>query len=902
MRSFIQIYLKMENIFYTLHQRMLFTPGDLQNVRIRTSRMKNRINGTFIFLLFMMLTAGTRTAFALDPHKSIHQYGHSVWHRQNGLPANAVNVGFHGRDGYLWLGTSAGLFRFDGVNFKSVNTSSANNKEVETIAALCVTKDSSLWVGTAYSGLVRIKNEEVTLFDASDDSTIGLKTTQIKVLLESRAGNLWVGTSYGLYKYIDGRFFMIPIHPNFITSLAEDSLGRIWVGTHAGVRVYNDTLAKQVDSVTTSNGLPHNMISSLFCDSRGNIWIGTYGGLVFLNHKRTTTYQSVTGLPDNHITAICEDRDNNLWFGTYSGLSRFSGGKWSFFTADDGLTNNQILSIIEDYEGSLWVCTVEGLNRFMDVNITPFTVTDGLANDNLSGIAETPDSIMCFLSNVSSTITRLKNGRFSIMDNILVGTAAVTRDGSLWIGQTGILQQVKDGKITKYDTNNGLPVNWISALTEDDKSLILDIDQIGIRRFFKGRLEPYLMRDGKQYPSLEFVSFLHYQHNGTLWIGSSAGLVKIQNGISTVFSQKDGLAQNWVGSMFDDKKGDLWISSPRGGITLYKDGKFTPITFKDGLFTDEIYCILCDDDGSVWMSSPRGIGYIKRAELDDFIAGRIKSIHTQVFVTADGMKSDECFGDWQPAGWKALDGRLWFATKKGAVMIDPKTFKRNIYPPPVLIEQMVADQKLIPLDRFASLSPGKEKLEFHYTALSFLVPERVHFKYLLEGYDHEWVNAGTRRVAYYTNLPPGTYRFRVTACNNDNIWNEIGASFAFKLEPHVYQTTWFYGLLIIVIAGAGFGLYRLRMWQLLLREKELKMSVDEAVAKIKVLGGLIPICANCKKIRDDKGYWDQLERYIQEHSDAKFSHGICPDCAKIFYPDYAQSSEDTDDLLDNSED
>ena len=864
--------------------------------------MKNRTNGSFIFFSFLILAAGTKTTFALDPHKSIHQYGHNVWYRQNGLPANGVNVGFHGRDGYLWLGTSAGLFRFDGVNFKSVITNSGDNKEVETIAALCVTKDSSLWVGTAYSGLLRIKNEEVTPFDASVDTTIGLKTIQIKVLLESRAGNLWVGTSYGLYKYINGRFSMIPVNPNFITSLAEDSLGRIWVGTHAGVRVYNDTLAEQFDSITTSGGLPHNMISSLFCDSRGNIWIGTYGGLVRLNHHKITIYHSRDGLPDNHITAICEDRDRNLWIGTYKGLSRFSGGKWSTFTADDGLTNNQVLSMIEDYEGSLWVCTVEGLNRFMDVNITPYTVQEGLANDNLSGVAETPDSSIYFLSDVNSTVTRLKNGRLSIMDHTLVGTATVTRDGRLWIGQTGFLQNIKKGKITKYDTSNGLPVKWISALTEDDKSLILAIDQIGIRRFINGRLEPYLMKNGKQYPSIEYVAFLHYQPNGTLWIGSSAGLVKIQHGVSTTYLKEDGLAQNWVGSMFDDKKGTLWISSPRGGITSYKDGKFTSITFNDGLFTNEIYCILCDDNGNIWLSSPRGIGYVKRTELDDFIGGRITSIHTQVFVTSDGMKSDECFGDWQPAGWKAHDGRIWFATKKGAVVIDPKAFKRNVYPPPVLIEQMIADQKLIPLDRFADLSPGKEKLEFHYTALSFLVPERVHFKYLLEGYDHEWVNAATRRVAYYTNLPPGSYRFRVTACNNDGVWNEIGASFAFKLEPRFRQTLWFYGLLIIAAAGIGFGLYRLRVWRLLQREKELKKSVDEAVAKIKVLGGLIPICANCKKIRDDKGYWDQLEGYIQEHSDAKFSHGICPDCAKLFFPEYDQSSKNNNDLLNDLED
>jgi hypothetical protein len=290
----------------------------------------------------------------------------------------------------------------------------------------------------------------------------------------------------------------------------------------------------------------------------------------------------------------------------------------------------------------------------------------------------------------------------------------------------------------------------------------------------------------------------------------------------------------------------------------------------------------------VWLSSPRGIGYVKRQELDDFIGGRTKAIHTKVYVTADGMKSDECFGGWQPAGWKARDGRLWFATKKGAVMIDPKSFKRNELPPPVLFEQTVVDQKIVPLNQFATLSPGKEKFEFHYTALSFLVPERVLFKYLLEGYDREWVNAGTRRVAYYTNLPPGRYLFRVIACNNDGVWNETGASYAFELESHFYQTYWFYGLVLVVLGGAIFGAYRLRVLQLLRREKELQMGIQEALANVKTLSGLLPICANCKKIRNDKGYWDQIEGYIQKHSEAQFTHGICPECFKKLYGNFLQ--------------
>jgi hypothetical protein len=397
-------------------------------------------------------------------------------------------------------------------------------------------------------------------------------------------------------------------------------------------------------------------------------------------------------------------------------------------------------------------------------------------------------------------------------------------------------------------------------------------------------LKPYLLANGQEYLSTDYVSSFYHDPAGILWIGTSVGLVKIQNGKSTNFGTADGLADVWVNSFYDDRQGNVWMSSPRGGLTHYRNGKFIAYNTKTGLFTNEICCVLVDDQGDVWLSSPRGIGRINHKAIEDYERGLIDVITSQTFTTADGMRTDECFSGWQPSAWKAHDGRLWFATVKGAVMIDPKTFKRNEAPPPVYIEQFIADMQTIRLEQSKLLRAGTGKLEFHYTALSYLVPERVFFKYLLEGYDREWVDAGTRRVAFYTNLPPGRYRFRVVACNNDGVWNETGASYSFELAPHFYQTYWFLALIILLIAGAGFGAYRLRVWQLLQREKELKKSIDEALAKIRILGGLIPICANCKKIRDDKGYWDHLEGYIQTHSEAKFSHGICPDCAKKIYP------------------
>lgn len=843
------------------------------------------ISKQVIVVVFLFVSGLFSYLYALDPEKTIHQYGQNVWYRQNGLPANAVNIGFQGRDGYLWLGTSAGLFRFDGVNFKSVRTNPFNNDAVETIAALCVTSDSSLWVGTTYSGLLRIKNEKMILYDPSVDPKINIQSTQIRVLLESRLGNLWIGTSFGLYRYVHGKFSAVPIQPSFITALTEDAQGRIWIGTHNGIKIYDDNTATQIGSLTVANGLPQNMIISLYCDSRSNVWIGTVNGLACWNQTIVKVYSTNDGLSENHVTTICEDRDHNIWIGTYRGINRLANGKWSSMTEDDGLTNNHVLSMIEDYEGSLWVCTLEGLNRFKDVNITTFTTKEGLANDFITGIAETPDGSLHFLSDIGGSVTRLAKNKAPVVTHSIVGPAFVSRDGNLWVSQTGLILKIKDSQVVRYDTSKGIPVRWISAITEDEKSLIVYVDQVGLRRFKNGKLEPYRLRDGSPYSSTEFVACFYNQPNGSLWIGTTNGLTKIQDGVSTTFRQTDGLAGNWINSIFDDRTGNLWLSSPREGITNYKNGKFTPITFKDGLFTNEIYCILCDDYGNLWLSSPRGIGCIKKEVIADFLEGRSKTIQTQVYLTADGMKTDECFGGWQPVGLKTSDGHLWFATKKGAAMINPSKFKRNTIPPPVLIERVIVDQQTVALDQPIHFSPDKEKFEFQYTALSFLVPERVLFKYQLEGYDHDWVDAGTRRIAFYTNLPPGNYNFKVKACNNDGVWNETTTHVAFALEPHFYQTFWFFMIVVVGTIGTGFGLYRIRVWQLLKRERELKIKVDEALTKIKILGGLIPICASCKKIRDDKGYWDQLEGYIQTHSEARFSHGICPDCAKRLYPE-----------------
>jgi ligand-binding sensor domain-containing protein len=854
-------------------------------------------------ILFVLIPCIASTSLALNPKKNIAQYGHSFWNRENGLPSNSIKVVYPTSDGYIWLGTTSGLFKFDGETFSEVSTDLKAPELPEMISALCETKDGSLWIGTQYRGLRRIKNGKLYAYGLKE----GFYDTQITDLFETREGYLLIGTAIGLFKFEAGnggntpKFIPIIVNPNYIRDIAEDPSGRIWVGTYEGVKIIDGKKLKTERSITTADGLPNNVVTYVYVDRDGNIWIGTFGGLAKWHKGKITVYNTGNGLPNYHINAVYQDRDGNIWVGTEDGLAKMSAynkkaagseDKWDVYTHLDGLTDNNVTSFAEDREGSLWVGTGDGLNQFKDVSITVYTKSEGLPNNHISSIVETPDRSLYFLSDQGSSVTQLKDNKITVF-NIPVGPAFVARDGSLWIGQSGLLFKIKNGKLTRFDTHSGLPQRWISAFTEDKKSLIMYIDHLGIFRFVNGHLKPYIMPNGQIYPTPEeYVVCFYMQSDSVLWIGTSDSLMEVLPEKEIAFTTKDGLAANWISSIYDDHQGNLWIGSPQGGLTRYRNGKFTPYDSKIGLFTDEIYCVLGDDQGGLWLSSPSGIGYVSIQELNDYADGKIRSIHSRVYSTADGMKTDECFGEWQPAGWKAYDGSLWFATRRGAVKINPRSFNRNKLPPPVVIEQVLADGASVPWNRFADLLPGTKKLEIHYTALSFLNPGRVFFKYMLEGYDHEWVEAGTRRAAYYTNLPPRRYHFKVIACNNDGVWNETGASFDFYLEPHFYQTSWFQLLVGVSLGGILFGIYRLRVWQLLRREKELDQRIQEALANIKTLSGLIPICSNCKKIRGDKGYWENLEKYIQTHSEAKFSHSLCPDCFKELYPEYDKNQND----------
>jgi ligand-binding sensor domain-containing protein/signal transduction histidine kinase len=792
---------------------------------------------TLILLLvgFLLLPSPAgRTALALDPTKTITQYTHDVWQTENGLPQSTIRAIAQTRDGYIWLGTEEGLVRFDGVKFTVFDK--GNTKGLTNNYAWAITEDhqGSLWIGTGGGGLLRLRDGVFTALTTGD----GLSSDIVRCIYVDGEGSLWIGTGDGgLDRYKDGRFTTYTskqgLSNDTVYCLCEDREGGLWIGTGRGLnRFKNGALTVY----TTKDGLTNDIVRSLYQDRKGNLWIGTAGGgLNRFRDGRFTAYTTKQGLSNNHVLAIYEDGDGNLWLGTDSGgLNRFRDGRFTTYTSKQGLSNDTVLSIYEDREGSLWIGTGNGgLNRLKDGSLTTYTMSQGLSYDVVRTIYEDQMGSL-WIGTYGGGLTQMRNGKSVIyttkqgLSNNIVLSVYGDEKGNIWVGTSGGgLNRLRQGKVTVYTTKQGLSHDVVRAIYEDHEgNLWIGTYGGGLNKFRDGKFTAFTMDDGL---SSDTILSIFENSEGSLWIGTfGGGLNHLRNGRFTRYTTKEGLSNDTVLSIYGDREGALWIGTNGGGLDRFKDGRFAVYTTKDGLFNDVVQEILEDEAGNLWMSCNKGIFRVSKNMLDDFARGAIKSISCIAYGTADGMKSRECNGGNQPAGCKTRDGRLWFPTIKGVVVIDPKNMRTNKLPPPVVIEQAVIDRRPVDPQKRTELPPGKGELEFYYTGLSLLAPERVKFKYKLEGFDEDWrIPADSRRVADYTNIPPGEYRFRVIASNNDGVWNETGAVYEFYLSPHFYQTKLFFALGVVAVGLLGYALYLLRVKQLKARERELVSQVQE---------------------------------------------------------------------------
>jgi ligand-binding sensor domain-containing protein/signal transduction histidine kinase len=762
--------------------------------------------------LWLLVLCPCQPALALDPQKAITQYGHRVWKAQDGLPQDSIQAIAQTPDGYLWLGTRGGLVRFDGLQFDPVPGSAAEGLKPDIINALLVTRDGSLWIGQENEVLTRFKDAQFQAVDPLRHIENGKYSLSfVRALWEGREGDLWVGQyGSGLFHLKGQETTRFPTPDLLVRAVWGDGQGNLWVGTQNGLcRLQN---GKYV-CYNTGEGLSHSFVQALYQDRRGTLWVGTRGGLTSYQAGRFRRFTTHDGLSHDDITALLEDRDGNLWIGTQQGgLNRLRDGRFSSFTKTEGLSDNQVQSLYEDREGNLWVGTQNGLNRFHEQRFTSYTVKEGLPHENTTSVLGTRDgSIWTFMD--GGGVSRLKDGvitsytsRQGLTSNY-GGSLYESQDGSLWVGTDRGLNRIRDGRISKYTGQGALPGWYIHMVADDEGGMLLSVTSLRLKLLRNDRLLPYPP------VKLDDDTFsIHRQADGTIWFCTSVGLVRHKQGQTRWYTSKDGLASNLVYSVYEDQKGGIWIATGKG-LSLWKDEKLTTFGAAQGLFESSIYWILEAADSDFWISSLQGIYRVSRTGLEACAVDPKKQVSYVKYDTSDGLPSSECNKS-TPGAWKALDGRLWFATKKGLVMIDPARVKLNPLAPPVTIEQArIGKQEFDPRLK-ASVPPGNQDVEVHYAGLSFQAPEKVRFKYLLEGYDRDWVDCGARRMAYYTHLPPRDYRFRVKACNNDGVWNEAGASFDFHLAPYFYQRLWFYLFCVAVVALLGLAVHRFRVREL----------------------------------------------------------------------------------------
>lgn len=787
-------------------------------------------------LLWLSLLLFVPSAFgALAPAKEIKRFHQDVWTTDQGLPQNTVLSILESHDGYLWFGTELGLVRFDGVRFTVFDKNNTPEFKNNAVTALLEDRAQNLWIGTASGGLLRYRDRKFTAFASKD----GLSNDSVKCLLEDTRGDLWIGTNGGVSRLHAGRFTVYNARGGLpdddVFALAEGSDKSIWIGTHGGlIQFINDKFVTYAPSAN----LPDPYIRCLYVDRQGVLWIGSNGGgLSELRNGKFTNYNTRNGLSSNAISSVYEDQDGSLWIGTFgSGLNRLVGTVFNSYSAKDGLSADDVRCFFQDRKGDLWIGTGGGgLDRLSDDKLfTGYGAREGLSSNMALPVFEDREGDVWI--GTDQGLNRFRNSKFDLFttrdglaDNFIF-TVAEDHQGNLWVGTRKGLNRIRHGLATTYTVADGLAAN-IAYVTYVDHAGDLWIGtRAGLSRRHGDKFTNYSTKQGL---ANNVVTSVFEDSKHVLWIGTAGGgISQYRDGKFETFDTRRGLSNDSVLTFYEDSSGALWIGTNGGGLNRFKNGRFAAITGQNGLFDDAIFRILDDDSGNLWISSDRGVFRVSLHQLNDVADGKIGHVTSVAYGTSDGMKTTECNGSFQPAGWKAHDGRLWFPTMKGVVVVDPKKAEAAEAPPHVILERVLIGGQ--PVDTVAPFEapPGRGELEFRYSAPSLQSPQRTAFRYKLSGFDHDWIDAGGRRTVYYTNIPPGSYHFEVMASKSNGNWSDA-ASFHLKLNSYFYQTFWFYILCIVCVAAIAIGFHAANARELNARERALEARVDARTAELR---------------------------------------------------------------------
>jgi signal transduction histidine kinase/ligand-binding sensor domain-containing protein len=824
---------------------------------------------------FLPLVTGAALSlpvWALDPSKAVTQYVHESWTTDDGLPQNSVGAILQTRDGYLWFGTQEGLVRFDGVRFTTWDRENSPFLKSPDIVALAEAGNGDLYIGTRGGGVIRYRQGAMEVFDTSRGLTHGI----VHALVPDASEGVWAVTDGGADHISGGTVTPYPSKARLsgfgIRRALEDRTGCLWAASEGGLFCLKGGGA--VTRFTTADGLCSNNVRALVLekpgvvwavtegginrfeggrlqclyrkdlkgftirgclrDSAGTLWLATQKGLASWSGGELRLYTTKDGLSNNDIWALFEDRDRNLWVGTLGGgIDRFAGGRFSGLGSKNGFGADQIGVIVEDREGSLWIGSDDGgLHRLKDGKFKVLGVPEGLSFDLVWGIIQ--DRTGAMWVGTDHGLNRIQNGairQYFVKDgltNDIVQALFEDRKGRIWVGTWGGgVTCIQEGKPVPFPHQKELANEYVTTILEDSEgTLWIGTFDHGLAVMRDGGLTRYTVKEGLPHNT---IRMMHQDRKGNLWIGTEGGLVLAKGGTFKVYTTKEGLGSDLIYEMYEDGEGTLWVGTINGGLSRFKEGRFTNYTSKDGLFSDSIFTIQEDNAGGLWLSSNKGLFRIAKRDLDAFDRKGISAIPCTSYGREDGMRSFECNGSTQPCSCRARDGSIWVATTKGVVIIRPGPLPANPVPPPVAVESVTVDRRALDPASVHTIPAGAKVLEFRFTALSLLGPQKNRFQYRLEGYQREWVDLprGRDRVATYTNLSPGDYTFRVKASNNDGVWNEEGAAWTFRIEPRFYQTLWFYALCIVLAGLSILGAYRFRVRRLKARERELNLLVAE---------------------------------------------------------------------------
>jgi signal transduction histidine kinase/ligand-binding sensor domain-containing protein len=769
-----------------------------------------------LFVLLILFAGLSRATAA----QSLPNYFSRSWLTENGLPDNAVTAVVQTRDGYLWVGTYGGLARFDGARFTVFNSASTPGLQSDRVTSLYEDAQGALWIGhergdlTCYrhgefeslpahetgvrrkipyisedaAGDIWMLNEEGTLVRARDGATCSLPNTDgVAQLARDGHGKLWVTSGGQLASVENGRLVMLTDTNNskgigyYVLGIGPSRDGGLWIVSETHVAKWNGQAMTDNRGTNFSNA----KVVALLETESGALAMGTSSDGLYLlfSNRAALHFNHANGFPSDWIRCLHEDREGTLWVGAGSeGLIALRPGKIETLDAPDRWQGRVVLSASTAHDGALWVGTEgAGLYRFFEGEWKNFAESAGLSNNYVWCVSEDAHGRM-WAGTWGGGMFFQQGDHFVVppgLENLNVPMPAIlqTPAGVTWIGTASGLIRYENGAVKWFGETEGLKAPDVRTIVQD--------------------------------------------RDGTVWFGMlGGGLGRLKNCRLDQFLKSDGLSSDYVQCLHLSADGALWIGSYGSGLDRFKNGHLAKVTSTEGLPNNFICGIEEDNHDHFWISSHAGIFRVSQKDLNDCADGKIAAVNCLAYGRGDGLPTLTASGGLQPASCKLADGRICFPTSRGLVIVNPDDARINPLAPPVVIESVVAGGRTLahagagqqPL----KIPPGLQRFEFHYTALSFVAPEKMQFQYRLAGWEKDWMDAdNSKRVAEYNYIPPGSYTFHVRACNSDGVWNETGAALAFVVLPQFWQTFWFHALTgltaIALVAGFVWYISRRRM-------------------------------------------------------------------------------------------